>query len=93
MSDYKNTLNLPATDFPMKANLANREGGFLKEWHDQDLNQQIRNKFKGNPLFVLHDGPPYANGDIHIGHAVNKVLKDVIVKSKTLSGFQSQPGT
>ena len=51
MSDYKNTLNLPATDFPMKANLANREGGFLKEWHDQDLNQQIRNKFKGNPLF------------------------------------------
>ena len=55
MSDYKNTLNLPATDFPMKANLANREGGFLKEWHDQDLNQQIRNKFKGNPLFVLHD--------------------------------------
>jgi isoleucyl-tRNA synthetase len=89
MSDYKNTLNLPATDFPMKANLANREGGFLKEWHDQDLNQQIRNKFKGNPLFVLHDGPPYANGDIHIGHAVNKVLKDVIVKSKTLSGFDS----
>ena len=58
MSDYKNTLNLPSTDFPMKANLANREGGFLKEWHDQDLNQQIRNKFKGNPLFVLHDGPP-----------------------------------
>ena len=89
MSDYKNTLNLPATDFPMKANLANREGGFLKEWHDQDLNQQIRNKFKGNPLFVLHDGPPYANGDIHIGHAVNKVLKDVIVKSKTLSGFDA----
>jgi len=89
MSDYKTTLNLPATDFPMKANLANREGGFLKTWQDQDLYQQIRHKFKGKPLFVLHDGPPYANGDIHIGHAVNKVLKDVIVKSKTLSGFDA----
>ncbi len=89
MSDYKTTLNLPATDFPMKANLANREGGFLKGWQDQDLYQQIRHKFKGKPLFVLHDGPPYANGDIHIGHAVNKVLKDVIVKSKTLSGFDA----
>ncbi len=89
MSDYKNTLNLPATDFPMKANLANREGGFLKEWQDQDLYHQIRHKFKGKPLFVLHDGPPYANGDIHIGHAVNKVLKDVIVKSKTLSGYDA----
>ncbi len=89
MSDYKNTLNLPATDFPMKANLANREGGFLKSWQDQDLHKQIREKFKGKPMFVLHDGPPYANGDIHIGHAVNKVLKDVIVKSKTLSGFDA----
>jgi len=89
MPDYKTTLNLPATDFPMKANLANREGGFLKGWQDQDLYQQIRHKFKGKPLFVLHDGPPYANGDIHIGHAVNKVLKDVIVKSKTLSGFDA----
>ena len=89
MSDYKNTLNLPATDFPMKANLANREGSFLKDWQDKDIHQQIRQKFKGKPLFVLHDGPPYANGDIHIGHAVNKVLKDVIVKSKTLSGFDA----
>jgi len=89
MADYKTTLNLPATDFPMKANLANREGGFLQHWEDKDLYQQIRQKFKGNPLFVLHDGPPYANGDIHIGHAVNKVLKDVIVKSKTLSGFDA----
>jgi isoleucyl-tRNA synthetase len=89
MSDYKNTLNLPATDFPMKANLANREGSFLKDWQDKDIYQQIRQKFKGKPLFVLHDGPPYANGDIHIGHAVNKVLKDVIVKSKTLSGFDA----
>jgi len=89
MSDYKNTLNLPATDFPMKANLANREGSFLKDWQDKDIHLQIRQKFKGKPLFVLHDGPPYANGDIHIGHAVNKVLKDVIVKSKTLSGFDA----
>ncbi len=89
MSDYKNTLNLPATDFPMKANLSNREGSFLKDWQDKDIHQQIRQKFKGRPLFVLHDGPPYANGDIHIGHAVNKVLKDVIVKSKTLSGFDA----
>ena len=89
MSDYKNTLNLPATDFPMKANLANREGSFLKDWQDKDIHQQIRQKFQGKPLFVLHDGPPYANGDIHIGHAVNKVLKDVIVKSKTLSGYDA----
>ena len=89
MSDYKNTLNLPATDFPMKANLANREGSFLKDWQDKDIHQQIRQKFKGKPLFVLHDGPPYANGDIHIGHAVNKVLKDVIVKSKTLSSYDA----
>ena len=89
MSDYKNTLNLPATNFPMKANLANREGSFLKDWQDKDIHQQIRQKFKGKPLFVLHDGPPYANGDIHIGHAVNKVLKDVIVKSKTLSGYDA----
>ena len=89
MSDYKNTLNLPTTDFPMKANLAYREGFFLKEWQDKDINKQIRQKFKGKPLFVLHDGPPYANGDIHIGHAVNKVLKDVIVKSKTLSGYDA----
>ena len=89
MSDYKNTLNLPATDFPMKANLVNREGSFLKDWQDKDIHQQIRQKFKGKPLFVLHDGPPYVNGDIHIGHAVNKVLKDVIVKSKTLSGYDA----
>ncbi|MCS5590637.1 MAG: isoleucine--tRNA ligase [Candidatus Thioglobus sp.] len=89
MSDYKASLNLPATEFPMKANLSNREGGFLKGWQDHDLHQQIRQKFKGRPIFVLHDGPPYANGDIHIGHAVNKILKDVIVKSKTLSGFDA----
>ncbi|MBW5289554.1 MAG: Isoleucyl-tRNA synthetase [Candidatus Ruthia sp. Apha_13_S6] len=73
----------------MKANLANREGGFLKKWQDDGLYKQIRNQNKGKPKFVLHDGPPYANGDIHIGHAVNKVLKDMIVKSKSLSGFDA----
>jgi len=89
MSDYKSTLNLPATKFAMKANLANREGGFLKKWQEDDLYAQIRAQNQGKPKFVLHDGPPYANGDIHIGHAVNKVLKDIIVKSKSLSGFDA----
>ncbi|MEJ6660629.1 MAG: isoleucine--tRNA ligase [Candidatus Thioglobus sp.] len=89
MSDYKPTLNLPATKFAMKANLANREGGFLKKWQDDDLYGQIRAHNQGKPQFILHDGPPYANGDIHIGHAVNKVLKDIIVKSKSLSGFDA----
>ena len=73
----------------MKANLANREGGFLKKWQDDDLYAQIRKNNQGKPKFTLHDGPPYANGDIHIGHAVNKVLKDIIVKSKSLSGFDA----
>lgn len=89
MSDYKPTLNLPATKFAMKANLANREGGFLKKWQDDDLYGQIRAHNQDKPQFILHDGPPYANGDIHIGHAVNKVLKDIIVKSKSLSGFDA----
>ncbi len=89
MSDYKSTLNLPFTQFAMKANLANREGGFLQKWQDDDLYTQIRKHNKGKPKFILHDGPPYANGDIHIGHAVNKVLKDIIVKSKSLSGFDA----
>ncbi len=85
MSDYKSTLNLPATNFAMKANLSNREGGFLKQWQDDNLYKAIRDSRKGKPKFILHDGPPYANGDIHIGHAVNKVLKDIIVKSKSMS--------
>ncbi|HIC40075.1 MAG TPA: isoleucine--tRNA ligase [Piscirickettsiaceae bacterium] len=89
MSDYKSTLNLPATTFAMKANLANREGGFLKKWEDDNLYARIREHNKGKPKFTLHDGPPYANGDIHIGHAVNKVLKDIIIKSKSLSGFDA----
>ncbi|GAA4103483.1 isoleucine--tRNA ligase [Zhongshania borealis] len=89
MSEYKHTLNLPATSFAMKANLAQREPGMLKRWQEEDVYQQIRDARAGRQKFVLHDGPPYANGDIHIGHAVNKILKDIIVKSKTLSGFDA----
>lgn len=89
MFDYKSTLNLPTTTFSMKANLANREGGFLKKWQNDGLYAQIRKNNEGKPKFILHDGPLYANGDIHIGHAVNKVLKDIIIKSKSLSGFDS----
>ena len=89
MSDYKSTLNLPKTKFSMRANLANREAGFLRKWQEGNLYAQIRKNNTGKPKFTLHDGPPYANGDIHIGHAVNKVLKDIIIKSKSLSGFDA----
>ena len=89
MTDYKDTLNLPKTAFPMKGNLPNREPDLLKRWDEMDLYARLRQSGEGRPRFVLHDGPPYANGDIHIGHVVNKVLKDIIVKSKTLSGFDA----
>ena len=89
MSEYKDTLNLPKTGFPMKGNLAQREPEMLKRWESEGLYQQIRQHFAGRDKFVLHDGPPYANGDIHIGHAVNKLLKDIIVKSRTLDGFDA----
>ena len=89
MTDYKDTLNLPSTNFPMKGNLPNREPEMLKRWEDMDIYGQLRRASEGHPRFVLHDGPPYANGDIHIGHAVNKVLKDIIVKSKTLDGYDA----
>lgn len=89
MTDYKATLNLPITGFAMKANLAQREPDMLKQWQASDLYQQIRAARAGREQFILHDGPPYANGDIHIGHALNKILKDIIVKSKTLSGFDA----
>ena len=89
MTDYKNTLNLPQTAFAMKADLARREPQMLESWASKDLYAQIRKVAAGRPSFLLLDGPPYANGDIHIGHAVNKVLKDIIVKSKTLSGFDA----
>ncbi len=89
MSDYKHTLNLPKTDFPMRANLAKREPDRLQRWHAEDIYGQIRRARAGRDTFILHDGPPYANGDIHIGHAVNKIIKDIIVKSRTLDGFDA----
>lgn len=89
MTDYKNTLNLLDTPFPMRGNLANREPAMLKAWQEKNLYQKIRTACKARPKFILHDGPPYANGDIHIGHAVNKILKDIIIKSKTLSGYDA----
>lgn len=88
-TDYKKTLNLPSTGFPMKANLAQREPEILKRWEQTDLYGQIRAARAGATPFILHDGPPYANGTIHIGHAVNKILKDIIVKSRTLDGFDA----
>ncbi|WP_100912968.1 isoleucine--tRNA ligase [Pseudoalteromonas spongiae] len=89
MSDYKHTLNLPETEFPMRGNLAQREPQMLKSWYEKDLYGQIRTAKKGKKSFILHDGPPYANGNIHLGHSVNKILKDIIIKSKTLSGFDA----
>jgi isoleucyl-tRNA synthetase len=89
MNDYKSSLNLPDTSFPMRGNLAKREPQMLAKWLVQQRYQKIRAAKNGKPKFILHDGPPYANGDIHIGHAVNKILKDVIIKSKTLSGFDA----
>ncbi|MEN9422676.1 MAG: isoleucine-tRNA ligase [Pseudomonadota bacterium] len=89
MTDYKHTLNLPNTLFPMRGDLAKREPGMLADWENCQLYQQLRAKAQGRPKFILHDGPPYANGTIHIGHAVNKILKDIIVKSKTLDGFDA----
>ena len=89
MTDYKATLNLPKTAFAMKANLAQREPKMLDDWLKNDLYQEIRKARAGCEQFILHDGPPYANGDIHIGHAVNKILKDIIVKSKTMSGLDA----
>jgi len=89
VKDYKNTLNLPKTDFPMRGNLPQREPELLKRWEALDLYQRLRQYHQGHPRFILHDGPPYANGAIHIGHAVNKILKDIIIKSRSLSGFDA----
>jgi len=89
MTDYKTTLNLLDTPFPMRGDLARREPAMIARWQSEKLYQRIRQRRRGRPLFVLHDGPPYANGDIHIGHAVNKILKDIIVKSRTLMGFDA----
>ena len=85
--DYKETLNLPKTDFPMKANLSTRELEYLRFWKEKDIYKMLRERDSGKEKYILHDGPPYANGHIHIGHALNKILKDIIVKSRTMSGF------
>lgn len=87
--DYKATLHLPATEFPMRGDLPKREPGILSRWEDEGLYARLRENAQGRPLFVLHDGPPYANGQIHLGHAVNKILKDIIVKSRFLAGFDA----
>src|ERR1700688_444074 len=87
--NYKDTLNLPRTDFPMKANLATREPELLKKWDEAQLYQQIQQSRKEKELFVLHDGPPFANGDVHMGTALNKILKDFIVKSRAMAGFRA----
>jgi len=87
--DYKSTLNLPDTPFPMRGDLAKREPAWVQRWQQTRLYDRIRAACKGRPKYVLHDGPPYANGDIHIGHAVNKILKDLVVKSKTMAGFDA----
>ncbi|MCK5873335.1 MAG: isoleucine--tRNA ligase [Alcanivoracaceae bacterium] len=89
MTDYKATLNLPETGFPMKAGLAQQEPARIAQWREKELYRKMREQAAGRPKFVLHDGPPYANGDIHIGHAVNKILKDMIVKSRGFSGFDA----
>ncbi|MCK2151351.1 isoleucine--tRNA ligase [Marinobacter alexandrii] len=89
MSDYKHTLNLPETAFPMRGNLAKREPEMLKRWQDLDVYGNLRKQREGREKFVLHDGPPYANGSIHIGHAVNKILKDMIVKSQGFMGYDA----
>jgi len=89
MTDYSKTVNLLESPFPMRGNLAKREPAWLKSWYEQKRYQKLREITKGRPKFILHDGPPYANGDIHIGHAVNKILKDIIIRSKTQAGFDA----
>ena len=89
MTDYKHTINLPRTEFPMKADLAQREPAMARAWEERGTYAKLREIARGRPRFVLHDGPPYANGAIHIGHAVNKILKDIVVKSRSLDGFDS----
>ncbi|MEK6672569.1 MAG: isoleucine--tRNA ligase [Nitrospirota bacterium] len=88
-TDYKDTLNLPKTDFPMKANLGQKEPETLKSWEDSEIYRKLQDKNRDNTHYILHDGPPYANGHIHIGHALNKILKDIIVKFKAMQGYYS----
>src|SRR5207249_6035000 len=88
-TDYRATLNLPDTPFPMRGDLPKREPAWVKEWDEQGIYKQLRDARRHAPKFVLHDGPPYANGQLHIGHALNKVLKDMIVKARQLAGFDA----
>ena len=87
--DYSKTLNLPETDFPMRGNLPKKEPGILEFWDKIDVYQKALECREGCPQFILHDGPPYANGDIHLGHALNKILKDMILKYRTMAGYQT----
>jgi len=85
--DYKESLNLPKTDFPMKANLAKKEPEQLKMWDEMRIYDRIREAARGRESYILHDGPPYANGNIHLGHALNKIIKDIVIKSKSMTGY------
>ena len=87
--DYNHTINLPKTEFPMRAGLPKREPGFLENWEKDDLYHELMKKNEGKPLFILHDGPPYANGNLHMGHALNKILKDFILRSRNMLGYQA----
>ena len=87
--DYNNTLNLPKTSFSMRAGLSRKEPETLNSWKEKDIYNKLMEKNEGKPLYILHDGPPYANGDIHLGHALNKILKDFVVRYKNMSGFKS----
>ena len=89
-NDYRSTLNLPDTPFPMRGDLPKREPTWVQAWSDQGIYRQLRVHRQGRPLFVLHDGPPYANGTLHVGHAANKILKDMIVKARQLAGFDAR---
>ena len=87
--NYRDTLNLPVTDFSMKAGLPRKEPEILNMWSDKNIYNMIRKKYEDKDLFLLHDGPPYANGDIHLGHSVNKILKDITIKHKTMQGYNA----
>ncbi|MDB5907483.1 MAG: isoleucine-tRNA ligase [Massilia sp.] len=87
--DSKYPVNMTDTPFPMRGDLARREPGWVKQWQDKKIYERVRKAAAGRPKFILHDGPPYANGDIHLGHAVNKILKDMVVKSRTMAGFDA----
>ncbi len=87
--EYKDTLLMPKTEFPMRGNLPNREPEIQEKWESMDIYKLVQERTKDRPMFVLHDGPPYANGDIHMGHAMNKILKDFIVRYKSMSGYHA----